>query len=794
MNSIASLFSIGLCLSTVLTACAAPKAATKPAKATARPAAASLVLAQNGRTPYVIALAHDAIPAEQTAARELSDYIQQISGAKLAVKPETEVAGNAPQILVGAGARAKKLLPTQNWAALGNDGVVIKTLGQNLILAGGRPRGSLYAVYSLLEEKFGVRWWTPEETTVPKQSTLKLAPQNTAYTPKLQTREAFYASTMWADPRFATRLKVNGHFQKQGPELGGHNSILGWCHTFIQLLPPEKYFKDHPEWYSDPTNGDKPCTAASPMPQGHTWQLCLSNEEARKELTRNALQWIKANPEAGTISISQNDTHTARCMCPADMAREKAEGSPAGPLLHFVNQVAADIEKVYPDFLVETLAYNYTQKPPLHEKPRRNVVMRLCAAADVDVTKPFDTAANATIRNQITTWKAIAPRLYVWNYVTNFSNYLIPHPNLGTMGPDIRFLTANNTIALFEQGDSANRAGDFTALRTWLVSRLMWNPALDQRMLENEFLNGYFGAAGPHLREYLDIIQKAGAGHKLSMYVKEYPYLTLEVMNAATRAFRAAEAAVASSPELSRRVLRERLALDHAWILRYRELQREAEKQKVTFEGPVDLGSFVLGFVRNTKGFDVTQYSEGTPFESYAARLQARYGPVAALPASIKAPPGSDVLDVQDLSFTLYEQGATTSLVDDAKASDQRAARFIANSFVWAVQYPLSLEDGEYLQRGQWRAYALVRTEAKPGAPKTGDAFVCGIYDGGTSKNVVELKPPVAEVAGDDYKVLDLGTHALTKSCYFWFASTKNKNVDSFYVDRIVMVRESVRP
>ena len=75
-------------------------------------------------------------------------------------------------------------------------------------------------------------------------------PEVEGYTPPFRYREHFTTSVQ-RDPLFATRLRENGHHQKQGEELGGHYSILGFVHTFDQLLPPAKYFKEHPEWYSD---------------------------------------------------------------------------------------------------------------------------------------------------------------------------------------------------------------------------------------------------------------------------------------------------------------------------------------------------------------------------------------------------------------------------------------------------------------------------------------------------------------------------------------------------------------
>src|SRR5437764_7880084 len=98
----------------------------------------------------------------------------------------------------------------------------------------------------------------------------------------------------------------------------------------------------------------------------------------RQEMVKNALAWIKKHPEAGMISISQNDW-IGNCQCDVCKAIDKEEGTPAGSLITGVNAVAAEIQKQYPDFLVETLAYQYTRHPPKHVKPAKNVIVRLCS-------------------------------------------------------------------------------------------------------------------------------------------------------------------------------------------------------------------------------------------------------------------------------------------------------------------------------------------------------------------------------------------------------------------------------
>ena len=101
---------------------------------------------------------------------------------------------------------------------------------------------------------------------------------------------------------------------------------------------------------------------------------------------------------------------------------------------------------------------------------------------------------NEAFRRDIEGWSKIAPQLFVWDYVTNFSSYIVPHPNMRVLAPNIRFFTDHHVIGLFEQGDSQSTIGDFLRLRAWLLAHLMWDPARDEEALIAEFLQGYYGA------------------------------------------------------------------------------------------------------------------------------------------------------------------------------------------------------------------------------------------------------------------------------------------------------------
>ncbi len=454
--------------------------------------AGELILAENPRTDYSIVLPADASGPVETAAYELQLYLRYVTGIFIPVENElaTQRVPNHPrakEILLGRTKLIESLLPDVDWKSLGHDGIIIRTVGNRLILSGGKPRGTLYAVYAFLEDTVGVRWWTSTESYIPSRTTLRIPDLNIVYTPKLLYREAFYEDTN-VNPLFAAKMKLNGHFTAISPNYGGHYSVLGWCHTSYALVPPAKHFAAHPEWYSE-INGKR---------QADWGQLCFSNDAMREELTRNALEWIRKNPTAGIISISQNDW-AGNCQCALCKAADAEEGSPSGSLIRCINKVAEEIEKQYPDMLIETLAYQYTRKPPLLVKPRKNVVIRLCSI-ECNFGRPLDSDYNASFRDDMRKWSAIAPNLYIWNYVTDFAAFVQPHPNMRGLASDIRFFLENNTIGIFEQADPGCTIGDFDKMRVWLLAHVMWDPSRNERALMTEFLNGYYGAAGPYLQ------------------------------------------------------------------------------------------------------------------------------------------------------------------------------------------------------------------------------------------------------------------------------------------------------
>jgi len=557
----------------------------------------TLTIAQNGEAKTVIVVAADATEAERHAADELAYFLQQITGAKFELKAPPS-AGQS-RLLVGPEA-AKLAEADFSTDGLGSDGIVIQTVGNDLILAGGQPRGTLYAVYTFLEDHVGCRWWSSKVSTIPNKPTLEVERLNVRYVPPLEYRETFWFDAFDGD--WAVRNKSNGHSERLDEKRGGKHIYEGFVHTFYPLIPPDKYFDDHPEWFSE-INGKRTHDHA---------QLCLTNEEMHAELVKNLKERLRNNPAATIASVSQNDWH-GNCQCSKCALIEKEEGSPAGLVLRFVNAVAKDVENEFPNVAISTLAYQYTRKPPKITRPRHNVIVRLCSI-ECSFSKPLSDERNKKFRDDIVGWSKICNRLYIWDYTTNFRHYILPHPNLRVLGPNVKFFVNHNVKGLFEQGAYQSYGAEMAELRAWVLAKLLWDPTLDDQKLIDEFITGYYGPAGPHIKEYLDITHDAveASGDHLGCFSPHTAtFLSFETLSKGFKQLKAAEDVVKDNPDLRFRVQVAQLPIMYTFIMRWNEMRQTCQAAGADWSMPESIEATFEQFMEVARKKNVTRLYEG---------------------------------------------------------------------------------------------------------------------------------------------------------------------------------------
>ncbi|MDP7348424.1 MAG: alpha-glucuronidase family glycosyl hydrolase [Phycisphaeraceae bacterium] len=186
-------------------------AASAPARAVA--------IARDGAAQAVVVVDADAGPASQHAARELAAFLERVTGGRFDIV--NDVAEGRPNLLVGhlAAKRGDAQFTTDG---LGTEGIVIRTVGDDLILAGGAPRGTLYAVYTFLEDHVGCRWWSATASAIPRTPTLAVKDLDIRYVPPFEYREVSYFEARNGD--YSVRNKLNGQSHRLFKDDGWHNA------------------------------------------------------------------------------------------------------------------------------------------------------------------------------------------------------------------------------------------------------------------------------------------------------------------------------------------------------------------------------------------------------------------------------------------------------------------------------------------------------------------------------------------------------------------------------------------
>jgi hypothetical protein len=753
-------------------------------------ALAQMPIAAHGKAQCVVVTQPDATAAERHAAHELAETLHQITGATFSIVESGERVPEAA-IIIGPGPAARALFPEVALERFGNEQLTMRTRGKRLLLAGGRPRGTLYAVYRFLQEQCGVRWWTPLASTIPHKADLVVPELTRDEQPAFESRDPYWYPAFNAD--WAVRNGSNSQSAHLDAAHGGSILYKGFVHTSYPLVPPEKYAALHPEWYSL-INGKRVFENA---------QLCTTNPELRDFLVDRIRDEIRESPDATILSLSQNDCFNP-CECPVCKELDDREGSHSASMLAMVNYVAERIGKEYPNVAIDTLAYQYTRKAPKDIKPLPNVIVRLCSI-ECNFAAPLDDASNRSFANDIIDWNRLSKRLYIWDYTTNFAHYVQPHPNWFVLGPNLRFFHNHGARGVFEQGAYQSSGSEMSELRAWVLAQLLWNPDQDDRKLIREFLDGYYGKAAPAIWEYMNLLANKAKGVTMGCYASpSSPYLDFDTLSRAERLWKRAEAAVKSNPDLVWRVQQGHLPVRYVFLSRWSQLRRDCMRAGAQWPLPASRKAVADAWLATATGSGpagwtpMTHINEGgvTP-QAFVARFAVDPPePVqATLPQRNAAPPlptgvpganAQTCVDAQDNDARLYNEGEMAEVRADPAASDGLAVWMPGNHHEWATQFPFAGLPAR-VRKGKWRIYALIRVDKEAGADAQSAAFTAGIYDTGANVGRAQINVSVHDAA-DTYTPYLLGTVDTNKDQYVWIAPTANPGVKAVWVDRVYFV------
>jgi hypothetical protein len=460
-----------------------------------------------GKTKYSIVYSKNALPAEITAVGQLQKYIKLITGVDMKAYSDDSHKKEKCEIVVGHTNRENQQLSAER-QTLVNDGFIIKWDGNSVFITGSGKnygRSTLYGAFEFLR-LMGCEFYAKDTETVPHKSTIVLSKATVKQSSPFEYRDLYWSCSFGED--ISAKMRLNGCLSKDKrkitPQYGGEINYVGdhFVHTFSSLVPPEKYFATHPEYFSE-IDGKR--TAKNLYSQ-----LCMTNPDVFRIVLNNVREWLRSDTASKIVSVSQNDSFVINsyCTCEKCKAINDAEGSPMGALLRFVNQVADSIKGEFPDVAVDLLAYQYSVTPPKITVPRDNVIVRYCTGS-CSAHSIGKCAANQSNVQYIGTWGKICNRIYIWDYTTNFAQYLCPFPNFYTLKDNIQFFKNNGVKGVFEQGMyQEGESGEFGDLRAYVLSKLLWNPEENTDTLIDHFMPAYYGKGAPQVRKYFNFIHK----------------------------------------------------------------------------------------------------------------------------------------------------------------------------------------------------------------------------------------------------------------------------------------------
>ncbi len=459
------------------------------------------VLFSAGKSDYEIVCSADANSATALAARELRLWIAESSGIELPLV--TQPSPDRGHLFVGPNQWSSDAGVTTD--GLKPEGYRLQTVGDDVHIVGVdvlrgslQPRrasatqtGSLSGVGDFLERYLGVQflWHDKLGTIVPKHDRVVVGDLDIETSPVWTYRYLAYSpENKCGDDLFGRRLRL------------GHSYTVTHSHAWYQIAPIEQYGAKHPEWYAEIGGERKPAYYM----EHHGGQVCTTNEEVIELFAAAAIDFFNEQPERDMFSVSPNDGG-GFCTCEKCRALDngtRADGSLiiTDRLITFYNNIAERVAEVHPNKLLGAYAYSYYREPPQKVRPHPNLYL---------------VHATNTAFHQGTGWPEEHEMEKQWRsgakHFTKYDIYYSPDTSLNLIAPVTRHLVekirAESAIGM--QGGYLYMGQSYEQLGAGhlLLARLMWSPDADVEMLTDGYFHGLYGAAGPQVRSYYELLE-----------------------------------------------------------------------------------------------------------------------------------------------------------------------------------------------------------------------------------------------------------------------------------------------
>ena len=260
-------------------------------------------------------------------------------------------------------------------------------------------------------------------------------------------------------------------------------------------------------------------------------QYCFSSEQVYRRLVNFILNEYGDGTQAPSRFVIMPNDNSLVCQC----ARCKAAGNTLTSATPAVSRLITRLAKRFPHHTFFTSSYASVKEPPKDRMPGNVGV--IISAMDLPYTAEFEgKTATKAFENLLDRWKKTVGKIYIWDYMRNFDDYLSPYPCLGILQGRFKRYLAQGVSGVILNGSGDDYAA-FDDMQTSVLAKLLKNPDQDIASLVREYYAKYYPVSGKAVADYYlsleDMAVKdpegipyyGGIGDEVKAYLKPSAFL-----------------------------------------------------------------------------------------------------------------------------------------------------------------------------------------------------------------------------------------------------------------------------
>ena len=242
-------------------------------------------------------------------------------------------------------------------------------------------------------------------------------------------------------------------------------------------------------------------------------QFCFSSEKLYKAYENFVIDNYGDGSDGNVVrfAVMPNDNNLV-CLCEDCRKAGNSQNCATPAVTNLVERLA----KRFPNHLFFTSAYSTTAKPAQRMLPSNVGV--LISASDLPFSgEKGNTPSKITFENSIRAWKRCTKRIYVWDYMRNFDDYLTPYPCLYHLQNRLQYYKELGVSGLFLNGSGYDYSL-FDDVQTYVLAQLLINPSISVEDCIKRYFISFYPTTGKVLSDYYMNLENKAKNGTLQMY------------------------------------------------------------------------------------------------------------------------------------------------------------------------------------------------------------------------------------------------------------------------------------